>query len=234
MNESWKAFFLPQLLKKEPTKTKMRKKLLQGEFLGREVEQENSNTDEKNNKQPKVMLFLFIIPILLLILLTGIVLIGLHFIEQDGSSNTSQVARLAALIVIISVILLSIGAWKIWFSIRYIQIPTWRWIASGFKGGGKLPGFPWATRSAMAKARIERNKKQRALMWLGHICCVAGVILSINYVVSGWIFTIKGERHFGGFRFVLFCAGVFIFFLGMCIMKYSMPKETQKHTASTK
>ena len=106
MNESWKAFFLPQLLKKEPTKTKMRKKLLQGEFLGREVEQENSNTDEKNNKQPKVMLFLFIIPILLLILLTGIVLIGLHFIEQDGSSNTSQLMRLAALIVIIAVILL--------------------------------------------------------------------------------------------------------------------------------
>jgi hypothetical protein len=179
------------------------------------------------------MLFLFIIPILLLILLTGIILIGLHFIEQDGSSNTSQVARLAALIVIISVILLSIGAWKIWFSTRYIQIPTWRWIASGFKGGGKLPGFPWATRSAMAKARIERNKKQRALMWLGRICCVAGVILNIYYIMSIWISTIKGERHFGGFRFVLFCAGVFIFFLGVCIVRSSMPKDARKHSTST-
>jgi len=202
--------------------------------MGREAEQENSDTGETNNKKPRVMLFLFIIPILLLILLTGIILIGLHFIEQDGSSNTSQVARLAALIVIISVILLSIGAWKIWFSIRYIQIPTWRWIAGGFKGEGNHPRFPWATKSAMAKAKQERNKKQRALMWIGRICCAAGVIFSIYYVVSDWIFTIKGERHFGSFRFALFCAGVFIFFLGACIVKSSMPKDTRNHSASAK
>lgn len=234
MNESWKAFFLPQLLKKEPTKTKMHKKLLQDEFMGKEVEQENSNTDEKNNKKPRVMLFLFIIPILLLILLTGITVIGVYFIEQDGSSNTSQLMRLVALTVIIAVIALSIGAWRIWFSIRYIQIPAWRWIASGFKRERNPPGFPWATKSAMAKAKQERNKKQRAFMWLGRICCVAGVILSINYVVSGWIFTIKGERHFGGFGFVLFCAGIFIFFLGACIVKCSIPKDTRKHSASIK
>lgn len=101
------------------------------------------------------MLFLFIIPILLLILLAGITVIGLHFIEQDGSSNTSQLMHLAALIVIIAVILLLIGAWRLWFSIRYIQIPTWRWIASGFKGE---PNHP--TKSVMAKAKQERNKKQ--------------------------------------------------------------------------
>lgn len=200
----------------------------------REAEQENSNTDGKNNKKPRVMLFLFIIPILLLILLTGIILIGLHFLEQDGSGNTSQVMRLAALTVIIAVILLLIGAWRLWSSIRYIQIPAWRWIAGGFKGEGNHPHFPWATKSAMAKAKQERNKKQRALMWLGRICCVGGVILSIYYIVSDWIFTIKGERHFGGFRFALFCAGVFIFFLGVCIVKSSMPKDAREHSASAK
>ena len=221
-------------LRRNLRKQMMRKKLLRGEFMGREVEQENSNTGETTKKKPRVMLFLFIIPILLLILLTGIILIGLHFIEQDGSSNTSQVARLAALIVIIAVILLLIGAWRLWFSIRYIQIPTWRWIASGFKGEPNHPRFPWATKSAMAKAKQERNKKQRALMWLGRICCVAGVILNIYYIVSIWISTIKGEHHFAGFRFVLFCAGVFIFFLGVCIVKSRMPKDTRKHTATAK
>lgn len=234
MNESWKAFFLPQLLKTEPTKTKMDKKLLQREFMAREVQQENSNTAETNNKKPRVMLFLFIIPILLLILLTGITLIGVYFIEQDGSSNTSQLMRLVALIVIIAVILLLIGAWRLWFSIRYIQIPAWRWIASGFKGERNHPGFPWATKSAMAKTKQERTKKQRALMWLGRICCVAGVILNINCIVPAWISTTKGERHFGSFHFVLFCAGVFIFFLGVCIVKSSLPKDTRKHSASAK
>ncbi len=202
--------------------------------MGREAEQENSNTDETNNKNPRVMLFLFIIPILLLILLTGIILIGLHFIEQDGSSNTSQMTRLAALVVTIAVILLLIGAWRIWSSIHYIQIPAWRWIASGCKGERSHQPFPWATKSAMAKAKQERNKKQRALMWIGRICCAAGAIFSIYYIVSDWIFTIKGERHFGGLRFALFCAGVFIFFLGVCIVKSSMPKDARKHSASAK
>jgi len=202
--------------------------------MGNEVEQESSNTDGKNDKKPRAMLFLFIIPILLLILLAGITVIGLHFIEQDGSSNTSQLMHFAALIVIIAVILLLIGAWRLWFSIRYIQIPTWRWIASGFKGEPNHPRFPWAPKSAMAKAKQERNKKQRALMWLGRICCVAGVILSINYIVSDWIFTTKTERHFGSIHFVLFCIGIFIFFLGVCIVKCSMPKDARKHSASTK
>ena len=180
------------------------------------------------------MLFLFIIPILLLILLTGIIVIGLHFIEQDGISNTSQMTRFAALIVIIAVISLSIGTWRLWSSIRYIQIPAWRWIASGSKGERSHQPFPWATKSAMAKAKQEGNKKQRALMWLGRICCAAGVIFSIYYIVSDWIFTIKGERHFGGFPFALSCAGVFIFFLGACIVKSSMPKDARKHSASAK
>jgi len=201
--------------------------------MGIEVEQENSNTDQKNNKNPKVMLFLFVIPILLLILLTGIVVIGLHFIEEDGSSNTSQLIRLTVVIVTIAGISLLIGAWRIWFSMRYIQIPAWRWIASGFKRERNDPRLSWATKSAMAEGKQERNKKQRAFMWLGHICCAAGVILSIYYVVSEWIFTIKGERHFGGFRFALFCAGIFIFFLGVCIVKSSMPKDARKHSAST-
>ncbi len=178
-------------------------------------------------------MFLFVIPILLLILLAGIAVIGVYSIEQDGSSNTSQLIRLTVVIVTIAGISLLIGAWRIWFSIRYIQIPAWRWIASGFKGEGSQPRFPWATKSAIAKGKQERNKKQRAFMWLGRICCVAGVILSIYYVVSDWIFTIKGERHFGGFRFILFCAGVFIFFLGVCIVKCSMPKDARKHSAST-
>jgi len=171
------------------------------------------------------MLFLFIIPILLLILLMGIIVIGLRFIEQDGSSNTSQLMRLTVLIVTIAGISLLIGAWRIWVSMRYIQIPTWRWIASGFKGEGSHPRFPRATRGAIAKGKQERNKKQRALMWLGRICCAVGVILSIYYVVSDWIFTIKSDRHFDSFRFALFCAGVFIFFSGVFVVKSSMPKD---------
>ena len=77
------------------------------------------------------------------------------------------------------------------------------------------------------------NKKPRVMLFL-FIIPILLLIFSIYYIVSDWIFTIKGERHFGGFRFALFCAGVFIFFLGACIVKSSMPKDARKHSAFTK
>lgn len=183
------------------------------------MEQENTKTDEKKRKETKVMLFLFIIPILLLILLTGITVIGVYFVEQNGGSQTSQLIGLTALILIIAVILLFIGTWRIYFSTRYIQIPMWRWIASGFKGEPKLPfpRFSWATKSARAEAKSKMNKKQRACIWLGNICCFAGMILIINDVVWRWILTIKGERHLGSVSSILFWIGIFIFFTGICV-----------------
>ena len=80
------------------------------------------------------MSFLFIIPILLLILLTGITVIGVYLVEQYSSGVTSQLIGLAAIGVIIAVVSILISTWSSYFSIRYLQIPLWRWIAGGFKG----------------------------------------------------------------------------------------------------
>ena len=95
------------------------------------MEQENSKTDEKPIEKPKVMLRVFIIPILLLILLTGITVIGIHLVPEDDSGETSQLTGLTTLILIMAVISLLTGAVVIYFSIRHIEVPMWRWIASG-------------------------------------------------------------------------------------------------------
>lgn len=183
------------------------------------MEQENTKTDEKNSKKPKVMLYLFIIPILLLILLTGITVIGVYFVEQNGGSQTSQLIGLTALILIIAVILLFIGTWRIYFSTRYIQIPMWRWIASGFKGEPKLPfpRFSWATKSAKAEAKSKMNKKQRACIWLGNICASVGMISMLFGLVWHLIQDITGKSTLGSTSLTLFWVGTFMFFTGICV-----------------
>ena len=193
------------------------------------MEQEKIKTDEKNSKKPKVMLYLFIIPILLLILLTGITVVGIYFIKQDGRSQTSQVIGLTSLILIIAVISLSIGVWRIYFSARYIQIPVWRWIASGFKGEPKLlfSRFPWATKSAMAKAKSKMNKKQRLCMWIGNVCSALGTFFLLIAVSWRLVLAITGERTIDSSANILFWVGIFIFFAGVCIVKASIPKDTQ-------
>jgi hypothetical protein len=193
------------------------------------MEQENSKTDEKNSEKPKVMLRVFIIPILLLMLLTGITVIGIHLVPQDDSGETSQLTGLTTLILIIAVILLFIGTWTIYFSTRYIQFPVWRWIASGVKGEPKLPfpRLPWATKSAMAKAKGKMNKKQRACMWLGNVCMLVGIIPITIGVVWFIVLDITGEHTVGSTSLILFWIGIFMFFTGVCIVRISMPKCTQ-------
>jgi uncharacterized membrane protein HdeD (DUF308 family) len=89
-------------------------------------------------------------PVLLLILLTGITVIGVYLLEQSDSNMTSQLKGLVVLVIIIGVLLLLIGSLQLYSSVRYIQFPTWRWMASGFKG---KPVVPWLQKSKETKTK---------------------------------------------------------------------------------
>lgn len=142
----------------------------------------------KKNKPTRPVLLLWIIPLLLLILLTGITVIGVRLLEQSDSNMTSQLKSLGVLVGIMIVILLLIGILCLYSSIRYLQFPVWRWIASGFKGE---PNLPWIKKSKKPEAKDKMNKRQKACVWLGRMSSVVGTILIINGVVWRWIFTIK-------------------------------------------
>lgn len=185
------------------------------------MEQENTKTDEKKRKERKVILFLWIIPMLLLFPLVGLLAIAVYFFP-DGSSTDieiSQVIGLITIVVIIAALSLLITVWRLYSSVRYIQLPVWRWIVSGFKGEPKLPfpRFSWATKSARAEAKSKMNKKQRACIWLGNICSFVGMILIINRVAWRWILTIKGESIIDSVSLTLFWVGIFMFFTGICV-----------------
>ncbi len=66
-------------------------------------------------------------------------------------------------------------------------------------------------------------------MGLGCICGSVGTILMMNDVVWRWIFTLRGERHYGSIPFQLFWVGLFVFFMGMLLVKAGTPRGTHEN-----
>ena len=112
----------------------------------------NPNSNIKQGKQTRPVLLLWIIPLLLLLLLAGIAVIGVYLLEQSDSGVTSQLKGLAILVIIIAVIALVSGSLCLYSSVRYIQLPAWRWMASGFKG---KPVVPWLQKSKETKSKLQ-------------------------------------------------------------------------------
>lgn len=110
----------------------------------------NTDDEEKQNKPTRPVLYLWIISLLLVILLTAITVIGVRLLERSDGNMTSQLKGLGVLVVIIAVIALLIGSLRLYSSVRYIQLPVWRWIASRFHG---KPVLPWITKSKRTKTK---------------------------------------------------------------------------------
>lgn len=192
------------------------------------MEQRNIMTNKENSAKTNFWkLFLWIVPTLFLILLAGITVIGIYLAPQDGSAGTSQLVGLSKQLMILAVIFAFIGILTIYISVRWIQIPAWRWIASGFKGEPCYPHLPWITKLAMTKAKSKMNRKQRACMWLGNVCMLVGIIPITIGVVWFIVLDITGEHTVGSTSLILFWIGIIMFFTGVCIVRISIPKCTQ-------
>jgi len=207
----------------------MYKKLLYGEFMREKMEQNNSTTGKKNSKKPKVMFFLFIIPILLLILLTVITVIGVYLVEQDTSGATSKLIGLATLGGIIAFVTLLIATWTIYSSIRYLQIPAWRWIAGGFKGKPDFPYIGLAIRKPKdTKQYKEMNKIERICMLLGYFFQLFGIVLLIIGISWFLVLDITRKGTVGSIALTLFCVGALLYILGAFINYICTRKDTKR------
>ena len=108
---------------------------------------------KKKYKLTRPVLLIWVVPLLLLILLTIITVVGVYLLESSDGSITSQVKSLGVLVLIIAVILLLAGALILYSSIRYMQIPIWRWISKGFKGE---PDLPWIKKPQKRETEDDR------------------------------------------------------------------------------
>ena len=185
------------------------------------MEQENTKTDEKNIKKPNVMFHLIIL-LLLLFLLVGLVALLAYFLQSDSIADIgmSQLIGLITVVVIIAALSLSITVWRLHFSVRYIQLPVWRWMIGGCKGKPDTPlARNFITREQIAEAKKKMSKLQHAWMWVGNICGGLGVILLLIAVFWRLVLTVTGEGSIGSTANMLFLVGFLISISGFGIVR---------------
>ena len=119
------------------------------------MERENQNNDEAKRIRTKVVLFIWILPILTLLLLLGTTFIGVYFIIEHGSSiSPIQIRLFATILGVVTVLFFIVCVLSHYYDVRYSQIPVWRWIASGFKGE---PTLPWMTKTKKVETKEKKD-----------------------------------------------------------------------------
>ena len=174
-------------------------------------------------KRKLMRLFTWITVILSLVILVGFAGIGIYFWMQGDNSESSELLAWSGQFIVLSGILCFVVTWILYGSIRWIQIPIWRWIAGGFKG---TPDTPFA-RSVITRGQIAEAKKKMSMlhhicMWVGNVCMALGVICLLIAIPWRMVLDIKGERTIGSTANMLLWVGFLVLFLGMCIFRISI------------
>jgi len=168
-------------------------------------------------------LFTWITAIFSLVILVGTAGIGIYIWMLGDNVETSELFALSVVFIGVAGILCFVGTWTTYTSIRWIQIPIWRWMMGGFKG---TPDTPLArsviTREQIAEAKKKMSRLQRIFMWIGKVFAALGVICLLISVPWRIVLTIKGEGTIGSTANKLLWVGFLILFLGMCIIRISI------------
>ncbi|HUW20508.1 MAG TPA: hypothetical protein VMW16_14520 [Sedimentisphaerales bacterium] len=176
-------------------------------------------------KRKHMKLFTRITAILSLVILVGFTGIGIYVWMQGDNGEASEVLAWSGGFIIFAGILCFIGTWILYGSIRWIQIPAWRWMAGGFKGTPETPLTRFVmTREQIAEAKKEMSRLQRIWMWVGNVCASLGVIFLLVAVTWRLVLDVTGERTTGSTANMIFVVGVLTFFLGVLIVRMSMKR----------
>ena len=168
-------------------------------------------------------LFTWITAIVSLVILVGFGGIGTYFWMQGDNGESSELFALSVVFIGVAGILCFVVTWKTYASIRWIQIPVWRWMIGGFKG---TPDTPLArsviTREQIAEAKKKMSRLQRIFMWVGNVFAALGVICLLIALPWHIVLDIKGEGTTGSTANKLLWVGFLILFLGMCVIRISI------------
>lgn len=174
-------------------------------------------------KRKPMRLFTWITAIVSLVILIGTAGIGIYIWMLGDNVETSELFALSVVFIGVAGILCFVFTWKTYASIRWIQIPAWRWMIGGFKG---TPDTPLArsviTREQIAEAKKKMSRLQRIFMWVGNVFAALGLICLLIAVPWRIVLSIKGEQTIGSTANRLLWVGFLILFLGMCIIRISI------------
>ena len=174
-------------------------------------------------KRNLMRLFTWITVILSLVILVGFTGSGIYIWMLGDNGETSELLAWSGQFIVLSGILCFVVTWILYGSIRWIQIPIWRWMMGGFKGA---PDTPFArsviTREQIAEAKKKMSRLQHIFMWVGNVFTALGLIFTLIGVLWCLVLDVTGEYSVGSVASMLFWAGIVILLLGMCILRISI------------
>ena len=174
-------------------------------------------------------LFTWITAILSLVILVGLTGIGIYFWMLGDNGEASEVLALSGVFIVFAGILCFVATWTTYTSVRWIQIPIWRWVIGGFKGA---PDTPFArsviTREQIAEAKKKMSRLQHIFMWVGNVFTALGLICLLIAIPWRMVLDIKAERTIRSTATMLLWVGFLILFLGMCIFRISIKQKKCK------
>jgi hypothetical protein len=180
-------------------------------------------------KRKPMRLFTWITVISSLVILVGFTGIGIYFWMQGDNGEASGLLALSGKFIVLSGILCFVVTWTLYGSIRWIQIPIWRWMIGGFKGAPDTPfARSFITREQIAEAKKKMSRLQHTFMWVGNVFAALGVICLLIAIPWRMVLDIKGERTIGSTANMLLYVGFLIFFLGICIFRISIKQKKCK------
>ena len=120
------------------------------------MKQANCNSQENDHIRTKMLFFILILPLLSFILLIGVTSLGAFYVlEQGPNISPFRIRLIAAITLCAAVSCIIVWVLSHYYSIRYMHIPVWRWIVSGFRGE---PNLPWMRKATRVKPKEKKDK----------------------------------------------------------------------------
>jgi len=176
-------------------------------------------------------LFTWITLILSFVILVGFTGIGIYLWMQGDNSEASELLSWSGGFIVFAGILCFVVTWILYGSIRWIQIPAWRWMISGFKGTPDTPFTRFRfvpTRAEIAESKKKMSKLQHIWMWFGNVCVTLGILFMLIGVLWYLVLDVTGELTMGSVASMLLLVGILIFFLGVLTVRMSIKKGAKK------
>ena len=78
-----------------------------------------------------------------------------YVLEQGPNISPFRIRLIAAITLFAAVSCIIVWVLSHYYSIRYMHIPVWRWIVSGFRGE---PNLPWMRKATRVKPKEKKDK----------------------------------------------------------------------------
>jgi|GEM_PF-4169622 len=133
------------------------------------------------------------------------------------------------MMVLPTICVVVLGVYRSYLSIRYSQLPAWRWIWRGGKGEGDTGWPPCGERLVELQARRFRNRKQRICCWVGRMLILLGAVVIVVYFIFDTVYRKTGDRDRWLVSVLVLLGALTGLTIGTALVARSLPQRMRNH-----